>query len=132
MKIVIILDDNLPAGVMANTAAALAMSCSLKIPGIVGEDVQDADMQIHPGLLTTPVAILSSNGKNLVNLKNAAEAADLGVIGFTDIARKSRSYKDYIKLMSAAGAGELNYIGICIYGEKSKVTGITGALPLVK
>ena len=58
MKIVIVLDEKLPAGIMANTSAALAMSCSLKIPGLIGEDAKDADMNIHPGLLTVPVPVL--------------------------------------------------------------------------
>lgn len=132
MKIVIVLDEKLPAGIMANTAAALAMSCSLKIPGLIGEDAKDADMNIHPGLLTVPVPVLSSNNKKLGEIKRAASDAGLDVIGFTDIAARSRSYDSYIESMASACSADLNYLGLCIYGDTGKVRSITGALPLVK
>ncbi|HOP63400.1 MAG TPA: DUF2000 domain-containing protein [Spirochaetota bacterium] len=132
MKIVIVLDETLAAGVMANTAAALAMSCSTKIPGLIGRDVRDADMNTHPGLLTRPVTVLSAEGKKLQQIKESAVQADLEVIGFTDVARRSKSYDAYIESMSTTGSDELEYLGLCVFGDRKKVTGITGALPLVK
>lgn len=132
MKIVIVLDEKLPAGIMANTAAALAMSCSRKIPGIIGKDVTDADMNIHPGLLTMPVPVLSSNAEQLGEIKRTASDAGLDVISFTDIAARSRSYDSYIESMASSGSADLKYLGLCIFGDTCKVRSITGALPLVK
>ncbi len=132
MKIVIVLDEKLPAGIMANTSAALAMSCCRKIPGIIGKDVTDADMNIHPGLLTMPVPVLSSNAEQLGEIKRTASDAGLDVIGFTDIAARSRSYDSYIESMASSGSADLKYLGLCIFGDTGKVRSITGALPLVK
>lgn len=132
MKIVIILDAALPRGVMANASAALAMSCSVKNPGLVGDDVLDAGAGVHPGLLMKPVAVLSSDRGGLKTLRERALSTGVSVIGFTEIARRAGSYAEYIENMSETDPHDLEYLGLCIFGEKAKVAGLTGALPLVK
>ncbi len=132
MKIVIVLDSSLPAGVMANTSAALAMTCPVMIPGLIGDDVLDAGGGLHPGILMKPVAVLSSDRKELKELRERALLSGLSVIGFTEVARKSKSYSEYTEKMSGTEPDALEFLGVCIFGEKSIVSGLTGALPLVK
>ena len=42
MKCVMIIDQDLPVGLIANTAAVLALTIGHRIDGIIGEDVTDA------------------------------------------------------------------------------------------
>lgn len=133
MKIVIILDKNLPAGLMANTSAALAMSCSGKIPGIVGPDIPDADTELHPGLLTIPIPVLSSTSEGLREIKvSVKKFPGLNVIGFSDIAQKSKTYDSYAGRLLRTRSHELNYLGLCIFGSAESVKSLTGSLPLLK
>ena len=42
-KCVIVMDENLPSGIIANTAAILGITMGMKMPDVVGNDVPDAE-----------------------------------------------------------------------------------------
>ena len=49
-----ILDSELPTGIIANTAAILGITLGKRIPQQIGEDVSDASAMIHAGIITIP------------------------------------------------------------------------------
>lgn len=51
MKCVIIIDSELPIGIMANTSAILGVTLGKLIPEQVGADVKDASGQTHLGIV---------------------------------------------------------------------------------
>ena len=61
MKCVMVIDEELPLGLIANTAAVLAMSIGDKIKGIIGDDVRDGDGQLHRGITNLPIPLLKGN-----------------------------------------------------------------------
>ena len=133
MKIVIVLDESLPRGLLANTAAALALSMAGNLPDVVGEDVHDADNNLHPGLLNTPIPVLGTERAVLKEIREkAGMTADVQMLSFSDVAQKSRSYESYRQSLSQTGEKDLNYLGLCIWGEKKAVSRLTGSLPLIK
>ncbi len=58
-KCVLVIDEAMPRGLAANTAAILGITWGRLRPELVGEDVTDAAGAIHPGIIRTPVPVLS-------------------------------------------------------------------------
>ena len=58
MKCVMIIDSELPIGIVANTSAILGITLGKYIPEQIGEDVADASGQSHLGIITIPVTML--------------------------------------------------------------------------
>lgn len=68
MKCVMVLDENLPVGVIANTAAIPGISLGRKMPDVVGGDVTSQDGVTHAGIITLPVPVLRGSPEQLCHL----------------------------------------------------------------
>ena len=64
-KCVMIIDPELPTGVIANTTAILGMTLGKRFPEQVGNDVTDASEKTHLGIITVPVPILKGSREML-------------------------------------------------------------------
>lgn len=133
MKVVIVLDKNLPMGLLTNAAAVLAFSAARHLPGGVGHDLEDADGGIHPGITNLPIPILACDGGQLGALREKAQALPgVGCVDFSDVAQRSKRYEEYEAFLQASKGSALRYLGLCLYGEPASVKGLTGHLALVK
>ena len=56
-----IIDSELPVGVIANTSAILGVTLGKHFPEQVGENVADATGKMHLGIITIPIAILKES-----------------------------------------------------------------------
>lgn len=134
-KCVMIIDSELPIGVIANTSAILGATLGKRFPGQVGEDVADATGKTHLGIITIPIAMLKGNKDSLKELRErlyGPEFSDLVVVDFSDVAQGCNVYGEYVaKAASIPEKGHI-YLGIAIYGDKKKVNSLTGALPLLR
>ena len=61
-KCVMVMDEQLPVGMLANTAAILGITLGQKLPEVVGDDVVDQSGQTHLGIIAFPVPILKASG----------------------------------------------------------------------
>ncbi|MFZ5967745.1 MAG: DUF2000 domain-containing protein [Bacillota bacterium] len=135
MKCVMIIDKELPIGLIANTAAVLGMSLGQGIEGIIGPDVTDKDQVVHKGITNVPIPILSSEKdriKEIYDRLRAENNEEILIIDFNAIAQKSKSYDDYIEKISNAESDALNYLGICVYGPKKAVNKVCGSIGTLK
>lgn len=133
MKIVIVLDKKLPVGLLANTAAALALSVAKSLPDAIGPDARDADGTIHPGITKIPIPILGVDREELRKIRmQAIETGDIDYIDFSDVAQRSTRYEKYTELLGRTNEADLTYLGLCIYGADSSVNHITGSIPLLR
>ena len=57
-KCVMVIDEQLPHGVIANTAAILGITLGRHLPEVVGADVVDKSGGEHLGIIEFPVPIL--------------------------------------------------------------------------
>lgn len=133
-KCVMIIDENLPLGIMSNTAAILGITMGIKMPDVVGGDVFDSEGNAHMGIIQFPVTILKGNEELLNTLRSKLfEPAfnDLTVVDFTDLAQCCKTYDEFIVKMAAQSEKELKYIGLAICGDKKKINRLTGSLPLL-
>ena len=126
-KCVLVIDEAMPRGLAANTAAILGITWGRLRPELVGEDVTDAAGAIHPGIIRTPVPVLSGRPETFQTLRR-----QLAELDFTDLAQSCRTYGEFIEKMARTGPGELRYLGMALLGPRHQVDRLTGSLPLLR
>lgn len=134
-KCVIIIDENLPLGIIANTAAILGITLGKKMPEIVGTDVYDRTGNEHLGIIEFPVPILKGNVDRIKTIREKLyqpDFSDLTVVDFSDLAQSCKTYSEFIEKMKNIAEADLNYFGIAICGVKKKVNQLTGNMALLR
>lgn len=134
-KCVIILEESLPLGAAANTAAILGITLGMKLPDVVGSDVLDAGGNSHMGIIQFPVPVLKGSPDRLRDLRAklfTPQFSDLTVVDFSGLAQGCKTYGEFIEKMAVCPENRLNYIGIAICGNKKKINRLTGNLPLLR
>lgn len=134
-KCVLVLDAELPLGLLANTAAILGVTLGSKLPEIVGPDVYDGEGQKHLGIVTIPVPVLAGSQAMLLELRKklqSEEFAGITAVDFSDLAQGCKTYDEFINKMRAAGGNALNYFGLLLCGGKKQINRLTGNLPLLR
>ncbi len=132
-KCVIIIDGSLPLGEIANIAAILGITLGDKISDLIGADVYDSAGKKHAGIIKIPVPVLKASREALKLLRLKLfdpQFSELITVDFTDLAQSCKTYDEFIGRMSSSQ--DLNYIGLAIFGDKKRVTKLTGSLPLMK
>ncbi len=133
MKCVMVINQDLPIGLIANTAAVLAVSLGAKIDGIVGEDVMDGDGDVHRGITQVPIAMLKGNNELIRSIRSTlTKTGGLYFVDFCDVAQQSKHYSDFKTRLQDTPADQLKYFGIAIYGPAQEVNSLTGRLSLLR
>ncbi len=86
-RCVIVVDQTLPAGLAANAAAVLALTVGARFPQLPGQDLPDADGDVHPGLIPMGLPVLCAAPDRLAALRAAALDGQLHVIDFPAASR---------------------------------------------
>lgn len=134
-KCVIIVDENLPLGIIANTAAILGITMGMKMPDVVGNDVLDLEGNPHMGIIQFPVPILKGNTEILKKIRTKLfepQFSELTVVDFSDLAQGCKTYNEFIGKMANTSESRLNYIGIAVCGNKKQINKLTGSMPLLR
>lgn len=135
MKCVMVIDANLPTGLIANTAAVLALTLGKEIEGIIGPNVVDGSGQKHRGITTTPIPILKGDAVTIKELREKVcsdEFSNLLVVDFSNAAQTTKNYEEYTEKIASCTANDLEYLGIALYGNKKKVNKLTGSMGLLR
>lgn len=134
-KCVIVLDERLPLGIIANTAAILGITLGKAMPEVVGADVTDKTGREHAGIIQFPVPILKGDTESIKFLRERLyepEFSDVTVVDFSDLAQGCKTYDEFIEKMKDAPERDLNYFGIAMCGVKKKINKLTGQMPLLR
>lgn len=134
-KCVIVMDEGLPLGLIANTAAILGITLGKTLPEVIGAAVEDASGRSHLGIIEFPVPILRSTPEAIKVLRERLylpEFQELTVVDFSDLAQSCKTYTEFVERMSQAPENSLNYLGLAICGAKKKVNQLTGSMPLLR
>jgi hypothetical protein len=135
MKCVMVVDANLPLGLLANTVAVLAVSIGDKVDGIVGDDVVDRDGTLHKGITEAVIPLLKGDSVLIRSLRArllTMPEKKLYFVDFCDAAQQSKQYTDYQVRMAETPEADLQYLGIAIYGEDKDVNKLTGSIGLLR
>ena len=135
MKIVMVINKELPIGLIANTAAVLGISAGKIYEEIVGDDIQDSDGNIHTGITTKTIPILEGTTEQVKCIREKLfdeKFKDVHVVDFSEIAQRSLDYESYTRALNNSTSAEIKYLGVCMYGSLKKVNKLTGYLGLLK
>lgn len=133
IKSVCILWEELPLGIMANTAAILGVSLGKHAPELAREDVYDSMQGKHPGIVQYPLPILKTNQETLTAIYQKVQMMeDVYFVDFTNIAQSCLDYDDYIQKMENVNPDTIEYYGIALLGPKKSVNRLSGSLPLLR
>ena len=134
-KCIMVIDEHLPLGIIANTAAIMGITLGKKMPEVVGMDVTDKTGNEHLGIIEFPVPILKGNPAAIKAIREKLyepDFADLTVVDFSDLAQSCKTYEEFIQKMKTAPEADLTYFGIAICGPKKKINKLTGSMPLLR
>lgn len=134
-KCVMVIDANLPLGIIANTAAILGITLGKKRPEAVGCDVSDQSGNVHLGIIEFPVPILKGSPEEIREIREKLyqmEFQDLVVVDFSDLAQGCKTYDEFVQKMEGVPERNLQYLGLAICGAKKKVNRLTGRMPLLR
>ncbi|MBD9482552.1 DUF2000 domain-containing protein [Pseudomonas sp. PDM14] len=133
-KCVLIIDDSLPLGVIANTAAVLAASLGRLYPEMIGEDLRDHQGQVHEGITTLALPILKGTPALLKTLRAQLRESEpaLLVVDLISATRTTRSYAEYAAVLAQGPDAAIQYQGLGLLGERTAVTRLTGNLGLLR
>lgn len=134
-KCVLVLDQQLPLGLIANTAAILGLTLGKKLPEVVGGDVTDQTGRVHLGIIEFPVPVLKGTPQLIKDLRERLyepEFADVTAVDFSDLAQSCKTYDEFTEKMQAVPEDDLDYLGLALCGAKKKVDRLTGSLPLLR
>jgi hypothetical protein len=135
MKCVMIIDESLPLGLIANTAAVLGVSIGAYAREMVGEDVFDGERCVHPGITQLSIPLLQGCSASIAELRRKVqELADpaLYSVDFCDVAQKSKHYEHYRSRLAETRGDELQYLGMALYGPDAQVKALTGQMALLR
>lgn len=134
-KCVMVIDENLPLGIAANTAAIMGITIGKNMPEVVGGDVTNGSGNTHSGIIEFPVPVLRGSSEVIKQIRQKLYQPvfqDLTVVDFSDLAQGCKTYDEFIKKMGLVSEDTLQYFGIAICGPKKKVNKLTGNLPLLR
>ena len=135
MKCVMVIDEDLPLGVITNTAAVMGVTLGKQFPHLVGADVFDKTDNRHLGIIEFPIPILKGNALFIKELREKLyqpEFSELTVVDFSDVAQSCKTYDEFIGKIADVPEEDLNYFGLAIYGSKKQVNKLTGSMPLLR
>lgn len=130
-----VIDESLPLGIIANTAAILGITLGKERPDVVGTDVTDQSGNTHRGIIAFPIPILRGSPEIIRQLREKLYQPDfqeLIVVDFSDLAQGCKTYGEFIEKMECIPESALQYRGIAICGAKKKINTLTGSLPLLR
>jgi hypothetical protein len=134
-KCVMVVDENLPIGIIANTVAIMGITLGKKMPEVVGADVADKSGYKHLGIIEFSVPILKGSPEIIKEIRKKLyepEFENLTVADFSDLAQGCKTYDEFIGKMAEVSDSDLQYFGIAICGTKKKVNKLTGSMPLLR
>lgn len=134
-KCVMVMDEALPAGILANTAGIMGITLGKHIPQMIGAEVLDQSGRAHLGIIQIPVPVLKANREKIREIRQRlyqSEFTGVIVVDFSDVAQSCNVYDDYIQKAATVAESDFQYFGIGLYGEKRLVNKLTGNLPLLR
>lgn len=130
-KIVLVIDKELPLGVIANTAAVLTLSLGKVHPELVGESIANRDGGEHLGITRIPIPILASSSDQIKIIRDKLQPVTT-LVDFSNVAKGTKNYEEYSSAIAGTEAKDIEYLGIAVYGDKKVIAKYTGNMRLMR
>ena len=131
-KPVVVLREGLDPAVAANAAVVLGLAMGARLENSLVVDGKDAGGQVHAGINPHPVPALVAGGLQLRRFKALADERDPTVVGFNEVARRSRTHVEYLDALAVTEPDDMEYVGLAVFGPRKDVDKLTGKLSLAR
>ena len=130
-KSAIIINPEMPTGLLANAVACITSGLFLDGQEYVGPEVEGDGIK-YIQITKIPILVLKPGNNTLIDLCKKAQATGLKYMAFTYEAQSTTNYEEYTNRVKGRKLEEVNIIGLGIVGEEKQVNSIAGNLPMLK
>ena len=123
-KCVMVIDESLPLGLIANTAAIMGITLGKKMPEVVGDDVTDRSGNKHLGIIEFPVPILRGSQSIIRQIREKLyqpDFQDLTVVDFSGLAQGCKTYDEFVEKMGHVTESALQYLSIAVDRKSTRL-----------
>lgn len=131
MKSAIIINPDLPAGLLANAVACITSGLFLEGKSLVGEKIEGRDVSYIP-ITKIPILILRPGQKSLVELCQQAQKLNLTYMAFTKEAQSTTDYVQYTERVTGKDLMSVVLLGLGVVGEDKAINSLVGSLPMLR
>lgn len=134
IRVAVIVNPELPPGLLANTVAAVSIGLGARIPGLAAARLADAKGREIDISSNRPVPILAADDATLraLTLKAVAHESTLAVVPFPAFARALHDYADYERAFPGRDLAGEAIDGLALAGPEKTIRSLTGALRLLR
>ena len=131
MKSAIVIDENLPTGLLANAAACIATGLFKDESEAYGPEIQGNDHVFIP-ITQIPILVLKKGKRDFEEILRRIDSTSLKVMIFTQEGQSTAKYEEYINRVTGKNLEDLSIVGIGMIGDDADVTKVAGDLPLLR
>lgn len=134
MRIAVIVNPQLPVGLLANTSSAVAIGLAAKFPSLAGEQLADAEGKTVDVSSKLPVPILQASAEQITAILHKAmqAAGEVAIVPFPAFARSMHSFADYQQAFPERSLALETLDGLGLAGPEKWVKSLTGSLKLLR
>lgn len=130
-KAAIIINPEMPTGLLANAVACITSGLFLEGKEYVGEAISGSDVTYIP-ITKIPILILKPSNNSLIDLCRKAQELGLKTMIFTREAQSTTNYEEYTERVKNKNMNEVTIVGLGVVGLEDKVSSLTGSLPMLR
>lgn len=130
-KAAIIINPEMPTGLLANAVACITSGLFLKGDDFVGEQI-DGDGVTYIPITKIPILILKPGKMLLVDLCKQAQQLGLKYMAFAQEAQTTTNYEEYKQRVTGKNINDVSLVGLGVVGSEEQVNSLTGNLPMLR
>ncbi|PLX35827.1 MAG: DUF2000 domain-containing protein [Hyphomicrobiales bacterium] len=134
IRLAIIVNPDLPAGLIANTAGAIGIGLGAALPALAADRLTDMEGRTIETSSNRPVPILQADGDTIqaLLLKAIPQDGIRAVVPFPAFARALHAYEDYTATFPSRDLAHEAIDGLGLAGPSKWVRSLTGSLKLLR
>lgn len=134
IRLAIVVNPDLPLGLIANTAGAIAIGLGARFPGLGARQLADRDSRAIDISSNLPVPILQADADTIraLMLKALPQDGERAVVPFPAFARSLHDYADYEATFPSRDLSAEAIDGLGFAGPSKWVRSLTGSLKLLR
>ncbi|MFK0161917.1 DUF2000 domain-containing protein [Rhizobium sp. NPDC090279] len=134
IRLAIVVNPNLPLGLIANTAGAIAIGLGARFPALAARQLTDREGRTIDISSNMPVPVLQADAETLRSLllKTLSPEDDRAIVPFPAFARSLHDYREYEATFPERDLAGEAIDGLGLAGPLKWVKSLTGSLKLLR
>lgn len=130
-KAAIIINPDMPAGLLANAVACITSGLFLEGKEYVGEEIAGNGVTYIP-ITKIPILILKPGNNTLIDHLRKIQATGVKYMAFTREGQSTTNYAEYKNRVIGKKIEDVTLVGLGIVGPEDQINSLTGSLPMLR